>query len=392
LKQIEVYKNELFVGVLSRTPQGSRFDFTKEILGSNITYQIRATSEPLEITGINLPPYFAGLLPEGLRLKSMVKNLKTSEDDLFSLLVSAGQEPVGDLHFKLPGAARQNRRTKDQFSIDDFSKFKKEILKFGENLNHPVSGVQNKISGSRLTLPLKKGIKSRNKQFILKFDSTETPDLVENEWHSLKLAKICGLDVNEAKIIEDSNGEKALLVTRFDRHWLPEKKMMIRFHQEDACQFLDYYPADKYNLTMQEIAEGIKTFCESPPIETLNLLKLSAFSYLIGNGDLHGKNISLIQKSVSQISPVYDMVCTYAYGDLQMALALDGKKDNWKRKLFVNFGLRYGVPAISTEKMLDQLVTQFSKNKNLLWNVPYLASKKSSLELLFKKRLQHLGG
>lgn len=379
------------MGTLSRTAQGSRFDFDKEVVGSPITYQIIAKPEPLEITGINLPPYFAGLLPEGLRLKSMVKNLKISEDDLFSLLVSAGQEPVGDLHFKLPETTRLKEQTLEQYSIDDFSKFKKEILKFGENLNHPVSGVQNKISGTRLTLPLKKGVKSRNKQFILKFDSIETPDLVENEWYSLKLAKICGLDVNETKVIEDSNGEKALLVTRFDRQWLPEKKKMIRFHQEDACQFLDYYPADKYNLTMQEVAEGLKTFCESPVIETLNLLKVSAFSYLIGNGDMHGKNISLIQKSVSQISPIYDMVCTYAYGDLQMALAMDGKKDNWKRKLFVNFGLRYGVPAISTEKMLDQLVTQFFKNKNLLWNVPYLGSKKSSLELLFKKRLQHLG-
>ncbi len=393
--KIEVYKNELFVGTLSRTPKGSRFDFSKEILNdaaqSKITYQITAQQEPIEITGVNLPPYFAGLLPEGLRLKALVKNLKTSEDDLFGILVGAGLEPVGDLHFKIPGLSPVDYQKIDQFSINDFSVFKKEILRSGESLNNPVSGVQNKISGSRLTLPLKLGVKSKNKQFILKFDSIDTPDLVENEWCSLKLAKACGLKTNQATIIKDSKGEKALLVTRFDREWISEKNKFIRFHQEDACQFLDRYPADKYYLAMQEVAEGLQEFCEGPHIEILKLLKLAAFSYLLGNGDLHGKNVSLLKKSFSELSPVYDMVCTYVYGDQQMALALDGKKDNWKRKLLADFGERYGVPKISTEKMLDQLVKKFVKNKNILWNVPFLNSKRAALETLFAKRIRHLG-
>ena len=73
-----------------------------------------------------------------------------------------------------------------------------------------------------------------------------------------------------------------------------------------------------------------------------------------------------------------------------MALAMDGKKDNWKRKLFTNFGERYDIPAVSTEKMLDQLVTRFAKNRNILWEVPFLASKKAALELLFAKRMGNL--
>ena len=85
------------------------------------------------------------------------------------------------------------------------------------------------------------------------------------------------------------------------------------------------------------------------------------------------------------------MVCIHAYGDQQMALAMDGKKDNWKRKLFTNFGERYGVPVVSMAKMLDQLVQKFAKNKNILWNVPFLAAKKPALEVLFTKRLSHLG-
>ncbi len=398
VSKIQVFKNENLVGVLSRTVKGSQFDFSKEVINdplqSQVTYRITASEKPLVTEGVNLHPYFAGLLPEGLRLNALIKNLKSSKDDLFSLLAAAGNEPVGDLHFKVVGALQTKKKVSRPFSTDHFSEIKKEILKSGESLNQPVSGVQNKISGDRITLPLNPGIKSRTKQFILKFDSKELPDLVENEFCSLKLAKACGLSVNEATLIKDAAEEKALLVTRFDRQWDKNQEKFIRFHQEDACQFLDFYPADKYNLSFQEIAKGLHELCASPQIEVLNLLKLAAFSYLIGNGDLHGKNISLQKESnfgPSHLTVVYDMVCTYIYGDQQMALDLDGKKDNWKRKLLVDFGKRHGVPAVSTEKMLDQLIKNFSKHKDILWKVPFIESKKTSLESMIKKRLHHLG-
>lgn len=392
--QILVYKKDVFIGTLSRTQGGSRFEFAAEIVGrpieSQITYNIKARSEPLETVGVNLPPYFAGLLPEGLRLKALLRNSKTSEDDLFGILVHSGSDPVGDLHFRIARPPSQKR--KNRLPIEDFSELRREILRSGESLNHPVSGVQNKISGSHLSLGIKAGLSVRNKLFILKFGSEDRPDLIENEFLSLELAKMCGLRVNEARIVKDSHGEKALLVTRFDRKWISGRNTLLRFHQEDACQFLERYPADKYNLTMQEVARGLMSFCESPQIEILNLLRLSAFSYLIGNGDLHGKNISLLKDKVSELSPAYDLVCTYVYGDHQMALALDGKKDNWKRRLFIRFGERYGIPAVSIGRMLDQLGSKFKKNKDILWEAPLLASKRKTLETLFKKRLEHLQG
>ncbi len=390
---IEVFKNEVFVGRLIRTPKGCRFEFDPSITAGGksvrITYRIFADKNPYEIVGVNLPAYFAGLLPEGKRLTALVKSLKTSEDDLFGLLQGAGTEPVGDLHFSSQGTPGFKKGL-EKLTSADFAEIKKEFLRTGQTLNYPVSGVQNKISGSRLTLPLNLGIKSRTKQYILKFDSAETPDLIENEFYSLQMAKACGFQVNKAEIINDSKGEKALLITRFDREWLKERNVFTRFHQEDACQFLDRYPADKYHLSMQEIAEGIVGLCETPQIEILALLKLAAFSYLIGNGDLHGKNISLIQKEISTLSPVYDIVCTYVYGDQQMALAMDGKKDNWKRSLLIKFGERYGVTKVSIEKMLDQLIAKFAKNKDLLWKAPILATKQKMLEDLFKIRLKHL--
>jgi len=44
---------------------------------------------------------------------------------------------------------------------------------------------------------------------------------------------------------------------------------------------------------MNQIADALMQITNAPQLEILNLLRQYAFSYLICNGDLHAKNISL---------------------------------------------------------------------------------------------------
>lgn len=179
---------------------------------------------------------------------------------------------------------------------------------------------------------------------------------------------------------------------RFDREWNKLEKKWQCFHQEDACQFLNRYPADKYRLTFQEIADEVANLATSPEIEVLNLLKLKAFSYLIGNGDLHAKNISLTQKSESDIcklTPCYDLVCTALYGDQKMALMFLGKNQNLKKKNFIEFGQRYDIPEAATVSMLEKLVSQFEKNYQHFF-FPLAKKKGKFLTQFFKERTKHL--
>jgi serine/threonine-protein kinase HipA len=83
-------------------------------------------------------------------------------------------------------------------------------------------------------------------------------------------------------------------------------------HQEDACQFLNRYPADKYRLSLREVADGLMELTTAPQIEILNLLRQYVFSYLIGNGDMHAKNISLqtLEDGTITLTPLYDLICT----------------------------------------------------------------------------------
>lgn len=277
IASIPLYKDGALVGSLDRTPDGCRISYAKAvetletgasdqgIRWKSLTFRIPWAASPLEFRGINLPPYFVGLLPEGLRMRALAKHLKTSEDDYYSLLLAAGTDPIGSIHF-----AADQVRTDEQiknFRELDFKEVKSDLLK-GIVLGEPIAGVQEKISASRLSLRLN----GARECFILKIGSTEFPDLVENEFACLALAEKCGIPVNRAKIVQDRHELSALFVKRFDRVWDDETNAWRRFHLEDACQFLNLYPADKYRVSLQAIAKEIAALSYTPEIEILALL------------------------------------------------------------------------------------------------------------------------
>ncbi len=384
IQKISVYKNKEFIGYLNRTQMGCELHIDPNYKAKNpdkyITYHISTVTNIQTFNGVGLPAYFAGLLPEGLRLKALTKKIKTSPDDMFSLLVAAGNDPIGDLHFSI-----NENRTADISIFSDFKKIKQNIRNITNSETTSVAGVQDKISTERISLPIQ--FKNKNKSYILKLASDEFGESIENEMICLVIAKSCGLKVNQAQIVQDKNNIKALLVERFDRSWDDKSKNWIRWHQEDACQFLNKYPADKYNISLQDIAEGIQKFASSPEIEVLKLLELKAFSYLIGNGDLHAKNITLLN---DQLSPCYDLLCTAIYGDHKMALLIDGKNQNLKRKTFINFGQRYGLSDRATELMLDRLINKFEKNYEKIFVLELAQTKRKSLTQMFKTRIKNL--
>ena len=381
VRSLTLYKNSQRIGDLNRTKDGCEIIFVDNV-SNKIAYHIKTDQKILSYSGTNLPAYFANLLPEGLRLKILIKKIKTSADDMFSLLVEAGSDPVGDIHF-----VNQSKKSFEEEAMlpMNFKKFKAD-LKLGYNFDSvTLAGVQDKISTDRITIPIR--LKNKNTSYILKLASDDFPSSVENEFACLQIAKSCGLKVNKTKMIKDENNQVALLIERFDRQWDEKNKKLNRLHQEDACQFLNKYPADKYIVSMQEIADGLSQFSVTPQIDILKLLQLKAFSYLIGNGDLHAKNISLLQ---DQFSPCYDILCTSIYGDEKMALMLDGKNENLKQKNFIDFGIRYNVPALTIESMLNKLVKNFKKNNHKIFSVAAAQKKEKFLLLQFEKRMGHL--
>lgn len=385
---LSIYKNSELAGVLRRTAQGCELHLSTHFIANThepyFSYCIPKKVDALVINGDNLPPFFAGLLPEGRRMNALVNKIKTSHDDLFSLFAAVGTECIGDIYIGGHSATLFNSPPKLN-EVNFYSYFEELIAPKTPLLDiESLAGVQEKISASMITFPLT--IAKKNKAYILKLNPVDKNNLIQNELICLQLAKKCGFAVAKGKIVLDKDDNCGLLIERFDRIEL--KKL----HQEDACQFLNRYPSDKYRITINQIADRLMEITNAPQLEILNLLKQYAFSYLICNGDLHAKNISLhtIEGGTITLTPLYDLICTAIYSDFKMALKIDGREDNIKRKTFITFAERYGINAKAMNSALDKLITRFKMHYQSLYSIEMAEKKKSLLNQMITKRIGDL--
>jgi serine/threonine-protein kinase HipA len=402
-----VFRNQDYIGKVTRTKQGSTFEYDATFLEAvkttrpneeGATYRLPYRRPKTETPGVNVHSFFAGLLPEGLRLKALIKIVKTSEDDLLSLLIASGSHCIGDI-FVTPGTtskAKPPQQSDESIGTSSFSDvdfaalFKKSISPDGIFDEANIPGVQEKISPTSMTSLISFPIRKRRDKasYILKLTPADKPRIVENEFFFLKMAKACGLIVNEATLEHDKLGASGLLVKRFDRD-----SNGAPIHQEDACQFLDRYPADKYNIAFADIAAGVTELCSAPIIEVGKLLRLTAFSYLIANGDLHAKNISIRTSPTTgrvELTPGYDLLTTLPYGDRQMALKLGSLNDNLKRKQFIEFGKRFAVKEAAIDAILDQICDVAPQWINKIGEIGFTEKKTLHLRQVMKKRLRDL--
>lgn len=388
INTLTIYKNTDLAGILQRTTQGCELqlspDFIKNSQIPYFSYCIPNNSPNIIIYGDNLPPFFAGLLPEGRRLNALISKIKTAKDDLFSIFAAVGTDCIGDIYVK--DYLRVEIKQPPRLDAVNFYAYFEELIDPASSIldTESLAGVQEKISASMISFPL--NIAKKNKAYILKLNPKDKSNLIQNELACLQLAKKCGFEVAKAKIVLDKDKNAGLLIERFDR--INEKKL----HQEDACQFLNHYPADKYRISINQIADALMQITHAPQLEILNLLCQYAFSYLICNGDLHAKNISLqtLDNGAITLTPLYDLICTAIYGDFKMALKIDGRDDNIKRKTFISFAERYNISAKAINSAFDKLLERFIKHYQCLYLIELTEKKKSLLHQMITKRISDL--
>lgn len=398
----DVWRESTRVGTLSRTAHGAVFEYEQEFFAQNsqveggVAVHLPYWRRRTETYGINLHSYFAGLLPEGLRLRALQLRVKTSEDDLFSLLIATGVDTIGDLSVVAGGespAALQpqgERLNLEEVLFSDL--FAQSLSRTGEGQHEPIiPGVQEKVSASTISFPLKPAGRHAS---ILKLNPSDKPTLVQNEDFFMRMAKDCGLRTANTRLVRDRDGHSGLLVERFDRVWSREEKRLRRIHQEDACQFLERYPSEKYRIPCSDIAKGLRETCLAPIPETARFLRLVAFSYLIANGDLHAKNVSILADGPAggfRLSPAYDLLTTLPYGDRRMALKFEGRDDNFRRSHFLEFGERFGVKQAATQRMLDELCDSAEPWIKRLEEIGFDERKTARLREVMLKRREDLG-
>lgn len=358
----DVYKGDLVAGTLTRRGNDVVFSYSDEYLAlpssPDLAWSIPKSTSETSASGGSVPPFFAGLLPEGVRLTGVVTATKTSEDDHFTLLLAVGADTIGDVRViprdELPPSMSPAFDARSP--VPDLHRLFGS-LSTGESVDQDAAalpGVQGKVSAQLYSTP----VSTTAGPAILKLaPPTRFPLLVENESYFMDLARRCGIEVPHHRIVVDDNGVSGLLVARFDRSGA------VRLAQEDACQVSGRYPASKYRMKTESViallADTVERGGGSARQATAELLRLTAYSYAIGNGDLHGKNYSIHQngRGMWSVTPAYDLLCTQPYASWNdpMALNFYGRANRWTREHFVESATRLGMPERATRKLLDDV-------------------------------------
>ncbi|MFA6636999.1 MAG: HipA domain-containing protein [Candidatus Omnitrophota bacterium] len=206
-----------------------------------------------------------------------------------------------------------------------------------------ISGVQPKLS---VRLADKGGVprlevSGDSGEYILKPQVQTFPDLPENEELCMSIAEALGIDVPPHCLVHLKDNSPAYVVKRFDRAG------RRKIHQEDFTQILG--KTDKYDGSVEEIGRKLKDVSDIPGLDAQLFFERVVFNFLIGNGDAHAKNYSVLydEEGRVRLSPVYDIVCSRIVIPREAeesVLTIQGKKSRIKRKDIDLLADHLGVP------------------------------------------------
>lgn len=288
-------------------------DRNRPVLGLRFEEKLHERSS----ANLKLPPWFSNLLPEGILRDWIAAERNVSPDREIELLTQVGHDLPGAVRIFPDGA----------HSVEDLTEIASSIsnAEYTERDDHPewkfsLAGVGIKFSTLRRGDKFSCTATGEGGDWILKLPDPIFSDVPKNEYTMMRFAHAVGIEVPEVALVHRdntsgipdsawrSNEEYAYAVRRFDRG---NKRELI--HIEDLAQVRGVYPVNKYQGNFETVAALIYRQRDSASLD--EFVRRLVFFVLIGNGDAHLKNWSLIYRDrrVPTLSPAYDIVSTEVY-------------------------------------------------------------------------------
>jgi serine/threonine-protein kinase HipA len=360
--------------------------------------------ETVSYEGRGMPAFMENTLPEGWTERMVLASNKLSREDLFGLLSTTRKylsnltlRPLGipeeELVFDALGLRLEDLPRVASGTVSASEEIGKEPddpeLWRRTNAHGPlrISGVQAKLPVSlaeaKGTLRVGLGDLHHPATHILKFPAADFAQIVENEWATMELARRVGLNTAPVAMVQFApeslyhHRGRSLLIERYDiptRTALQRNPSSLRLMlQEDACSLLLLPREAKYSTSMERIATALRDagVPDNPKKNGLWLfLRQVIFSWIVGNGDLHAKNVSVMRflrpeplgraPSVERVelTPLYDLVNTRLYiRNDEFALPVDGRRQNLRPKNFVALAHRWGGARAEVMTAIEELGT-----------------------------------
>ena len=337
MESLDVYLCDCAVGTLMRSDSGGlSFKYRREYLEGNAIPLSSTLPLDAETYGErDIAAFFSNLLPDESVRQKIADILHLTPDDTFGLLRLIGADCAGAVAFHEPGTFSL---TSTQPNYRELTESEASLL-LTDLSNRPLgigddfrgisgAGAQDKliacVRDGKILLPLN-GTPSTH---IIKPGIDRFPESVFNEWFCMRLSNACGFETAECDILE-IGGMPYYVTTRYDRE--THDGTTKRLHQEDFCQLLKCRPEIKYqDQGGPSIVDCIRMLqaLRLPSSDVIGFIDRVVFNFLIGNGDAHGKNFSVLYRTrAPRLAPVYDALCTTVYPAIakKMSMKFDGK-------------------------------------------------------------------
>ena len=356
-------------------------DYAADIRNEPLSHTLPLRPDPYGHQEIE--PFLSGLLPDDIIRTRIGRILQIPRENTFGLLKAIGGECAGAIAFFAEGdgpvpAEGRFRRLSDAEAGEILDSLEKKPLDVGEDgFRISGAGAQDKLIAcwKRGTVELPLG--GTPSTHIIKTAIRDYPDSVENECFSMKLAEACGLDCAKCRIAL-IGGKRRYVCERYDR--MEVDGAVRRLHQEDFCQLLRVDPKRKYEaLGGPGIADAMRLMRELSltAADTLEFIRRIIFIFLVGNGDAHGKNFSVLYRGRKvALSPMYDVMSTALYPEVspRMAMKIDGEYAfKWiTRGKFLRQAEKLGLAPRTMDREIDRMV------RRIVRRAPQLAARMSA--------------
>jgi serine/threonine-protein kinase HipA len=282
---------------------------------------------------VKAPPFFSNLLPEGGLRRTIAQRLKVHEDREFLLLRALGLDLPGAV-ITTPAESRL-RGKPDGASATASRLHDEEPGDLLHELKFSLAGMQMKFSmlrqGERLTLAGQQALGN----YLVKPPSRDFEALPMVEAATMHVAQDAGIEVPEIRLVPASQidglpdreafdtGEPFYAISRFDRS--VSAAGVARIHIEDFAQVFNLRAQQKYGQVNHEMIGRTLLRYAGGLADLREMARRMVFNVLMGNGDAHIKNWSLIYRDPTrpQLAPAYDLVPTVAYMSRDTSLALN---------------------------------------------------------------------
>ena len=357
IKKLYIHTTQGYAGELARESQFV-FNYRSDRPETEIslTMPLRSKSYSANI----LPGAIRQNLPEGFLKDWIVEHFaKVTKMDDMTVLAISGREVIGRVRSLM--TENENPTEFRSESLSDILSWKGTEDLFDHLANQyalasGISGIQPKVLVASRVHEANDSIDKvsmKNRSLIIKSSGFDYPDLAENEFNCMSIARKAGLQTPNFWLSDD---KKLFVIERFDL----SEEGYLGF--EDMTSLMNKQNEDKYNSSYEDVAKAIGLFA-SPAHVTESLLeffKSVTLSLALRNGDAHLKNFGLLytnpQTEDCRLSPLYDVVNTTSYIPTDsLALKLNKTKSWPTRQDLIDFGQTHCRLQHASE-IVDQIV------------------------------------